>query len=157
VREFVGFNPDRHLRDDGSFATSFELENIIRIELPLTMKWTHYTVRRMATHRKVAVYLESALNEVAHAGLWPFIQDYGGGFVPRLIRGGTAWSMHSFGLAQDFDPKRNPLGAPPSDCHLGNTGEGLAVVRIFTSWGFLWGGYFDGRKDCQHFQWNTGC
>jgi hypothetical protein len=157
VHAFTGFNPEKHVRDDGTFTTAFELEQVVRIQAPLPLSFSGFKVTRLATHRKVAVYLEECLEEIANAGLWHTLQAYGGGFNPRLIRGGSAWSMHSFALAHDFDPNANPLGAPPHACTFGNTSEGLAAVRIFTRWGFLWGGYFNGRKDCQHFQWCTGC
>src|SRR3989304_2379205 len=73
-----------------------------------------------------ADYLDSALREIAEhqLDLWLRIMPYGGGFQPRLIRGGDEWSMHSFGLAHDFDPAQNPLGWLPRDCRLGSTPEG---------------------------------
>jgi hypothetical protein len=95
--------------------------------------------------------------EIAYGDLWHVVERYGGGFAPRLVRGGGDYSMHTFALAWDFDPDRNPLAAKPEDTFIGGTTDGQKVVDIFTRWGFLWGGYFDGRKDCQHFQWCTGC
>ncbi len=157
---FAGFDPRRHVREDGTLSPLFESEEIIRIYTPrpLRLSWPPFAhVTRIACHSRIGIYLRAALEEVVQAGLWPYLETYGGGFEPRLIRGGTDLSMHTLGLAFDFDPLHNPLGAPPEETLLGGTADGQRVVRIFTAWGFLWGGCFSGRKDCMHFQWVTGC
>jgi len=159
VYQFAGFNKNRDVDVDGRFKNGFELQHIVRRALPRPMIYSGTPITRLASHVKVADYLDSALREIAEhqLDLWLRIMPYGGGFQPRLIRGGDEWSMHSFGLAHDFDPAQNPLGWLPRDCRLGSTPEGTAIVEIFESWGFFWGGHFSGRKDCQHFQWATGC
>jgi hypothetical protein len=154
---FAGFVRAQHALPDGTFAHSFEEANIVRVATPLSMLYGETKVTRIAVHAKVIRWVSAALQEIAVQDLWPFVQRYGGGFQVRLIRGGADYSMHSFGLALDFDPDHNPLGAEPKDTRLGSTVGGLKVVDIFERWGFLWGGHFDGRKDCQHFQWVTGC
>jgi hypothetical protein len=154
---FVGFDKDRHVRDDGRFSPDFERAHIVRVHLPLSMVFAGSKITRVACHVKIATYTVCALTEIAEADLWPFVERYGGGFCPRLVRGGGDWSTHSFGMAFDFDPDRNPLGAPPEESFLGSTTGGRLAIDIFTRWGFLWGGYFDSRKDTQHFQFCTGC
>lgn len=157
VHTFVNFDRVRDVRIDGTFDPAYEARSIIRIHLPLPFLYAERRVTHVACHRSVANWLNAALEEVAMRDLWRTIERYGGCFNPRLIRGGNDWSMHSFGIAIDFDPDRNPLGAEPSDTLLGSTSGGREVVAIFSRWGWLWGGYFDGRKDCQHFQFATGC
>lgn len=34
---------------------------------------------------------------------------FGGCYNPRKMRGGTSWSMHAYGIAQDVDPEHNQL------------------------------------------------
>jgi len=157
VYALAGFQQERDVRADGTFDPQFEAREIVRVATPLPLVYAGVKVTRVAVHRRVVRWLGPALEEVAEARLWDLLLRYGGGFNPRLVRGGGGWSMHSFGFALDFDPDANPLGAPPEECRIGGTVEGRVVVDIFTRWGFLWGGHFDGRKDCQHFQWCTGC
>jgi hypothetical protein len=157
VYGFVGFDKERDVRDDGCFSPDFERQHIIRIHLPLPMVYAGTKITRAACHVKIARFASMALLELAELDLWHVVERYGGGFQPRLVRGGGDWSMHSFGLAFDFDPDRNPLGAPPEETFIGGTRDGHRAVDLLGRWGFLWGGYFDERKDCQHFQWCTGC
>jgi hypothetical protein len=118
---------------------------------------TPLRVTRFAVHRKAAPFLSAALSEISGEDLWGSIRYYGGGFCPRLIRGASSLSMHALGLAVDFDPLNNPLGAPPERCAFGTSPDGQRVVEIFERWGWFWGGRFSGRTDCQHFQFVTGC
>lgn len=157
VERFAGFNRQRYVLPDGTVSHEFERDYIVRVACPLPMLYAGAKVTRVACHSRVMSWVASAFDELAQADLWPYVQRYGGGFAPRLIRGGADYSMHTFGLAFDFDPDSNPLGARPDETRLGSTEGGRRVVDIFTRWGFMWGGHFDGRKDCQHFQWATGC
>jgi hypothetical protein len=157
---FAGFDPKTDVDlTTGRLAagpTCFEARSIIRIYPPRFLTYAGVQISRITTHYKVAGYLRAVLGEIDQAGHWSAIEAYGGGFEPRLIRGGTDWSLHTLGLAWDFDPARNPLGAKPEATYLGSTTEGRWVVDCFAAWGFLWGGRFQDRKDCQHFQFATG-
>lgn len=85
-------------------------------------------------------------------------------FNCRPVTGGTGWSRHSYGLAIDINPVRNPYVIndtvlPPagqayldrSDVRAGMIVAGDVVVLAFTSRGFEWGGDFDSLRDYQHF------
>lgn len=85
-------------------------------------------------------------------------------FNCRAITGGTGWSRHSYGLAIDVNPLRNPYVngetvLPPAgqayldrtDVRPGMIVAGDVVVAAFTSRGFEWGGDFASLKDYQHF------
>lgn len=106
------------------------------------------------------------------------IDDFGGsddasmavdntsGFNCRQAVGGPGWSMHSYGLAIDLDPRENPYveggrvlppeGAPYVDratVHRGMIVAGGVAVRAFTSVGWQWGGTWS-SPDYQHFSAN---
>lgn len=88
-----------------------------RIEVPWTMRlaWDKQrTVSRITLHERVAPSASRALQRiyahygddgVKHLGL----DLFGGSLNVRRMRGGSRWSMHSWGIAIDFDPERNAL------------------------------------------------
>lgn len=91
--------------------------NLVRIEFPYVMKlaWAPYSkVTSTRVHKKVADSAMRVLTKVlAHYGEAKIaelkLNVFGGCYNKRPIRGGTKWSMHSWGVAFDFDPSRNQL------------------------------------------------
>jgi hypothetical protein len=157
VYKFAEFDPNHHIRSDGTLAPMWEAAWITRMGLPRPLPYLEgIEVTRVAVHRKVAPGLLKALIEIDRAGLWEFLAPYGGGFNFRRVRGGSALSMHSLGLALDFAPDENPMGMDPNETKFGRSGEGRAVVRLLELYGWLWGGRFS-RPDAMHFQYATGC
>lgn len=71
-------------------------------------------------------------------------------FVPRhtLWDASKSLSLHSWGIAVDFDPSSNPMGGKGSKLR---TPEGQNFVRTFTEAGWTWGGLWN-MKDDMHFQ-----
>ena len=71
-------------------------------------------------------------------------------FVPRhtLWNPAKPLSLHSWGIAVDFDPALNPMGGKNSKLR---TPEGQAFVQVFTGAGWTWGGGWTMRDD-MHFQ-----
>jgi hypothetical protein len=69
------------------------------------------------------------------------------GYACRAIRGTRTASNHSWGLALDINSLTNPMGAtfrsnlPP------------AVVAMWWSCGFFWGGWYRSRPDAMHFEY----
>lgn len=98
--------------------------NQTKIELPFDMHlaWDKVTrVRKMTLHKKVAPSAERVFTKIAsiytvaerrNLGL----DVFGGSLNVRRMRGGSNYSMHSWGIAIDFDPERNQLrwGKPKS-------------------------------------------
>ena len=102
-------------------------ESQVRVTLPFEMKlaWDKGTrVRAMTLHSKVADSAERAFARIAEtytekerAELG--IDLFGGSLNVRRMRGGKSFSMHSWGIAIDFDPERNGLHLPFAKARLG--------------------------------------
>lgn len=92
-------------------------ENQTTIEVPFDMvlAWDKsQRLRKMTLHKAVAPSALAVLEKVAtiynpseRAALG--INLFGGSLNVRRMRGGTSYSMHSWGIAIDFDPERNQL------------------------------------------------
>jgi hypothetical protein len=114
--------------------------NIVSAQVPIFRG--HVVCHRLIIHQ-----LRGALQEIEDKGLAHLIDptQYGGCWVPRHIDFNPAkpLSMHSWGLAIDFNVSTNQLGAVPK--------MDRRIVQIFESWGFVWGGHWR-RPDGMHFE-----
>lgn len=92
--------------------------------------------------------LESALQQVLDEGLGGGIHVYSGCYAARTVaRSDTAPpSEHAYGAAIDINAPENAYDATPT--------MDPRIVKIFESWGFLWGGDFL-IPDGMHFEYGS--
>ena len=148
-------------RADGFPTAEWESAHLTTIAAPypLVASWdSGVDITRIRCHRQIAESLRDILKGIlAHYGSIQKVRDarmhlYGGVYNFRRISGSAKLSLHAYGAAIDLDPERNRLGKEwqPS--------RGMmpaAVVALFESAGWKWGGRFQRRKDCMHFQAST--
>lgn len=90
---------------------------LLELPFPMRLAWDHgKLIRRFSIHRLVHDSAARCFERVAsHYNAAKRrdtgIDQFGGCLNVRRMRGGTRWSMHSWGIAIDFDPTRNPLRA----------------------------------------------
>ena len=91
-------------------------ENMTQLELPYAMRlaWDKgVVVKKISCHQKVAKSLYTILENVQKIygkDISKLNLDLFGGCVNvRRMRGGSAWSIHSWGAAIDVDPDNNQL------------------------------------------------
>ena len=91
--------------------------NQVRMIFPYQMRlaWdTSSIVKSTSCHEKIRAPARRALvRTLEHYGQEKItelgLDLFGGCLNPRRMRGGSAWSMHSWGIAFDFDQARNQL------------------------------------------------
>jgi hypothetical protein len=103
VRQFYG--------EPGSPACT---AGLVELAYPMRIAWDKsQIIRRFRCHTKVAEAFTRVFErthqtygaDVSKLGL----DLFGGCYNLRQMRGGSAWSMHSWGIAVDLDPERNQL------------------------------------------------
>lgn len=106
---------------------------------------------RIYCNKAISVKLNLTLEVLDHLKLLREIRTFDGCFNVRKIRGRDddpfAYSIHSFGLALDFNAEENPLG--------GKSTWSPQFVAVWKALGWDWGGDFD-RADPMHFEMTEG-
>lgn len=134
---------------------SWEVETLALRTLPFGLPYAGLPgtmIRRIRAHKLVVDLFVEALAEA-----WERVRDpqrltFGGIYAFRPQRGGATLSTHTWGIAIDIDPERNPRGRKYDG------GEKMlhpAIVESFCSRGFVWGETFK-VKDCMHLQLARG-
>jgi hypothetical protein len=103
-------------------------------------------------YKRAIPQLKAAFEAVEAAGLKDKILFWDGSFVPRLKRGGSTPSNHSFGTAFDVNADWNPFRRKPAA--VGSKGDLHAVADAFKKFGFTWGGDWRNTPDGMHFEIN---
>lgn len=90
-------------------------QKLLALPFPMRLAWDKATtVTRISLHAKVHDSAARAFaRTLAHYGRERIaalgLDLFGGALNVRRMRGGSAMSMHSWGIAIDFDPERNQL------------------------------------------------
>ncbi len=114
----------------------------IQLPYPMRLAWdTETSINRMSCHRLIADRLLNVFNDLLkHYGLAEIqklgIDLFGGCFNFRKMRGGNAWSKHSWGIAVDLDPARNTLRETSKTARFARP-EYKPMIDIFYKHGFI--------------------
>lgn len=128
---------------------------LVTIDLPFTLKYDGKPVKRLSCHKLVAEKLKAIFTDILkHYGLEEIkrlgIDNYGGCFNYRKMRGGSELSMHAFGIAIDLDPARNQLHETRKTARFARP-EYKPMIDIFYKHGFESLGR-EKNYDWMHFQ-----
>lgn len=115
-----------------------------QIEIPFDMylAWDKGArIRKMTLHNKVAASAKRVFEKVAATYSSAErkaigIDLFGGSLNVRKMRGGNAYSMHSWGIAIDFDPERNGLHVNAPAARLSNA-DALPFWKAWEEEGWL--------------------
>lgn len=99
--------------------------------------------KKIYCNKDIIPNLLQAFKNLVDSGAYNFLKTYDGCFNIRKMRGLTSMSIHSWGLALDFNAFENQLNQQPKMHPL--------VVKCFKDAGFDWGGDWK-RLDGMHFQ-----
>jgi hypothetical protein len=101
--------------------------------------------KRLYCNRDLIEPATAAFTKLIQTGAVRELMTFDGCFNIRKMRGLQSMSLHSWGVALDFDAFRNQLGKTPTMSH--------RVADCFVSSGFDWGGLWQGKRcDGMHFQ-----
>jgi len=124
---------------------------------PMYLNWETKTyIKRIQCHKLIKDQLQKALSDIlCHYGIDEIkrlqLDDYGGCFNYRLMRGSTkTLSHHSWGIAIDLDPDRNLLHETSKTARFARP-EYKAMIDIFYLNGFKSLGREENR-DYMHFE-----
>ena len=122
----------------------------VNFPTPLPASWNDKVlISRCTVHKLIAPVVEHVFAEIHKSGYWNELKDFGGGYFVRKKRGSNNWSLHSWGIALDFNVNDNLMGQVPTMHE--------KIVEIFEKHGFCWGGRWQGKNvDGMHWQFADG-
>jgi hypothetical protein len=123
----------------------FEQKYIVSVPFPYTVRYDSKPVTSFRCHKLLKEAFTGVFMDILNLGLTSLVDDYGGVYQRRSIRGATNPSCHTWGIAIDIEPAKYPLHSTAR--------FDQRIVDIFKKHGFEYGGDFQGRKDPMHFQY----
>lgn len=114
----------------------------LQLPYPMFLNWdTKTVIKSFQCHKLIKDRLFNVFNDILlHYGLDEIkrlqLDDYGGCFNYRLMRGGTKLSTHSWGISIDLDPDRNLLKETSATARFARP-EYKPMIDIFYKHGFL--------------------
>lgn len=114
----------------------------INLPYPMRLAWdTDTTVTKLRCHKLIGDKFEAVFKDILAAYGLPKIKElgidlFGGCFNFRKMRGGSAWSKHSWGIAIDLDPARNTLKETSKTARFARP-EYKEMIDIFYKHGFI--------------------
>lgn len=99
----------------GFYGAVGQRQVALALPFPMRLAWDlRKTVTSISVHEKVHDSAARCFSRIADAYTAEArraigLDLFGGSLNVRPMRGGAAWSMHSWGIAIDFDPARNQL------------------------------------------------
>ena len=116
-----------------------------------------------SVHRRVADAYVGVFSDIRDLGLPKLVDvgDYGGTYCYRTVRGSSALSPHSWGVAMDLNVSQVRQGGkdvrgPGTNYHCKPDQVSSALTelsRVFFQWGFTWGGIWAPEYlDPMHFE-----
>lgn len=136
----------------GNPANGEIADQLVPVVPPFQMYFDGKPISKISFHQKAAPALAAALNEI-----WDYyghdqakidaagVSKYAGAYNHRMVRGSkTKWSNHAYGCAIDLNAEENGLNTK------GNMPQ--PVIDAFCRQGWMWGGWYKGRKDPMHFE-----
>ena len=115
---------------------------VIQLPYPMRLAWDlDVKVTRMSCHKDVEDKLLAVFNDLlCHYGYDEIVRLgidlFGGCFNYRRMRGGSSWSLHSWGIAIDLDPARNKLKESKRTARFARP-EYKPMIDIFYKHGFI--------------------
>lgn len=130
----------------------------VKIELPYPMviAWDKkYSITKMTCHYLVAENFKKVFSDILKYYGLPEIKRlgidlYGGCYNFRQMRGGSDWSRHSWAIAIDLSPEKNPLKTKWKDSQFAKP-EYKKMIDAFYRNGFVSLGLERGF-DAMHFE-----
>jgi len=131
---------------------------LVTIDLPYPMRlaWDlNTTVTKMRCHKLIAENFKAVFADLLKLYGYAKIKElgidlYGGCFNYRKMRGGNAWSTHSWAISIDLDPARNLLKETARTARFARP-EYKPMIDIFYKHGFISLGV-ERNYDWMHFE-----
>jgi hypothetical protein len=129
---------------------------VIQLPYPMRLAWDlDVKVTRMSCHKLVEDKFLAVFNDLlCHYGYDEIVRLgidlFGGCFNYRRMRGGSSWSLHSWGIAIDLDPARNKLKESKRTARFARP-EYKPMIDIFYNHGFISLGV-EKNYDFMHFE-----